>query len=138
MREKKKLWKNKRMCGQFAKEMPETTDEIETWNWPRKANLKVETEAMSFATQEQAIRTNYLRHKIDKIAQSPLCRMCDKKRETISHIVSECDELAQKEYKRRHDNVARIVHWRLCGKYNLKKVKIGMNILQKVLFKRRK
>ena len=29
--------------------------------------------------------------------------------------------LAQKEYKRRHDNVARIVHWKLYGKYNLKK-----------------
>ena len=26
----------------------------------------------------------------------------------------------QKEYKRRHDNVARIVHWKLCGKYSLK------------------
>ena len=41
--------------------------------------------------------------------------------ETISHIVSECEKLAQKEYKRRHDNVARIVHWKLCGKYNLKR-----------------
>ena len=29
--------------------------------------------------------------------------------------------MAQKEYKRRHDNVARIVHWKLCGKYNLKR-----------------
>ena len=62
-----------------------------------------------------------MKHKIDKTAQSPLCRMCDKKSETISHIVSECEKLAQKEYKRRHDNVARIVHWKLCGKYNLKR-----------------
>ena len=71
--------------------------------------------------QKQAIRTNYGKHKIDETAQSPLCRMCDKKSETISHIVSECEKLAQKEYKRRHDNVAKIVHWRLCGKYNLKR-----------------
>ena len=47
--------------------------------------------------------------------------MCDKKSETISHIVSECEKLAQKEYKRRHDNVARIVHWKLCEQYNLKR-----------------
>ena len=47
--------------------------------------------------------------------------MCDTKSEIISHIVSECEKLAQKEYKRRHDNVARIVHWKLCGKYNLKR-----------------
>ena len=26
MREKKKLWKNKRMYGQFVREMPETTN----------------------------------------------------------------------------------------------------------------
>ena len=62
-----------------------------------------------------------MKHNIDKTAHSPLCRMCDKKSETISHIVSECEQLAQKEYKRRHNNVARIVHWKLCGKYNLKR-----------------
>ena len=56
-----------------------------------------------------------MKHNIDKTAQSPLCRMCDKKNETISHIVSECEKLAQKECKRRHDNVVRIVHWKLCG-----------------------
>ena len=118
MREKKELWKKERMYGQFSREMPETTDKKETWYWLRKAELKVETEAMLCASQEQAIRTNYVKHKIDKTAQSPLCRMCDKKSETISHI---CEKLAQKEYKRRHKNVARIVHWKLCGKYNLKR-----------------
>ena len=121
MSEKKKLCENKRMYGQFVREMPETTDEKETWCWLRKSDLKFETEAILCAAQEQAIRMNYVKHKIDKTAQSPLCRMCDKKSETISHIVSECEKLAQKEYKRRHDNVARIVHWKLCGKYNLKR-----------------
>ena len=45
--------------------------------------------------------------------------MCGNKNETVSHIVSECSMLAQREYKRRHDNVARYVHWRLCEKYKL-------------------
>ena len=62
-----------------------------------------------------------MKHKIVKTAQSPLCRMCDKKSDTISHIVSECEKLIQKEYKRRHDNVARTVHWKLCGKCSLKR-----------------
>ena len=66
MTEKKELWKNKRMYGQFVREMSETTDEKETWNWLRKADLKVETETMLCAAQEQAIRTNYVKHKIDK------------------------------------------------------------------------
>ena len=109
MREKKELWKNKRMYGQFVREMPETMDEKETWNWLRRADLNVETETMLCAAHEQAIRTNYVKHQTDKTAQSPLCRMCDKKSETISRIVSECEKLGQKECKRRHDNDARMV-----------------------------
>ena len=53
----------------------------------RKADLKVETKAMLCVTQEQVIQTNYQKHKIDKTGHSPLCRLCDKKNETISQIV---------------------------------------------------
>ena len=49
---------------------------------------------------------------------SPLCRLCGEKGETINHIISECNKLAQKEYKRRHDNIARLVPWKLCCKYD--------------------
>ena len=101
--------------------MPETTDEKGTRYRLRKADLKFETEAMLCAALEQAIRITCVKHKIDKTALSPLCRMCDKKSEAISHIVSECEKLAQKDYTRRHDNVARIVQWNLRGKSNLKK-----------------
>ena len=69
--------------------MQEITYTKETWNWLSKADLKVEMEAMLCAAQEQAVRTNYVKHRQIKTAQSPLCRMCDKKNETISHIVSE-------------------------------------------------
>ena len=41
MREKKEFCKSTRMCGQFVRDMPETTDEIDTWKWLRKADLKV-------------------------------------------------------------------------------------------------
>ena len=37
----------------------------------------------------------------------------------MHHIICECSNLAQKEYKRRHDNVERIVHWEICKKYYL-------------------
>ena len=71
-------------------------------------------------TISRAFQTNYVEHTIDKTGQSALCRMCDKKSETIFYVVSECEKLAQTEYKRKHDP-ARIVHWKLCGKYNLKR-----------------
>ena len=65
-----------------------------TWEW--KSDLKVETEALIFAAQEQALRTN-VKFNIDKSVDSPLCRLCNQKGETISHILSECNMLAQKE-----------------------------------------
>ena len=42
--------------------------------------------------------------------------MCGSKGETVAHVVSECGKLAQTEYRGRHDNVARYIHWQLCGK----------------------
>ena len=112
-------WTEKKMYGQFLREMPETVDKDKTWEWTRKSDLKVETEALIFAAQEQALRTNYVKFNIDKSVDSPLCRMCNQKGETINHILSECKMLAQKEYKRRHDNIARLVHWKLCCKYDM-------------------
>ena len=44
--------------------------------------------------------------------------MCRKVDESIDHIVSGCSKLAQKEYKRRHDNLGKIVHWKLARKSN--------------------
>ena len=38
--------------------------------------------------------------------------------ENIDHIVSGCSKLAQTEYKRRHDNLGKIVHRKLTRKYN--------------------
>ena len=49
--------------------------------------------------------------------------MCKQNNETISHIVSGCPKLAQKEYKTRHDNVARAVHWDLSEKYGFERSK---------------
>ena len=44
--------------------------------------------------------------------------MCRKVDESTDHIVGGCSKLAQKEYKRRHDEVGKIVHWKLARKCN--------------------
>ena len=69
------------MYEQFVIRMLETTDGKETWKL-RKTNLKDETEALLFTAQEQAIRTNHVKHKIDKIDELTLCRICGKKSNT--------------------------------------------------------
>ena len=79
----------------------------------RLGDLKVETEALVFAAQEKALGTNYVQFNIDKSG-------CVAKRvETINHYISNCSYLAQKEYKRRHGNIARLIHWMLCCKDDL-------------------
>ena len=82
----------------------------------RKGDLKGYTEALICSAQEQALRTTYIKFRIDKKAESPMCRMCGEKAESGNQLTSECSKLAQHEYKRRHDNVARYVHWQLCRK----------------------
>ena len=44
--------------------------------------------------------------------------MCRKVDESIDHIVSGCSKLTQKECKRRHDNLGKIVHWKVARKCN--------------------
>ena len=68
------------------------------------------------AAQNQSIRTNLVKARIDKSQGESLCRMCRKVDENIDHIASGCSKLAQKEYKRRH--VGKIIHWKLARKCN--------------------
>ena len=35
----------------------------------------------------------------------------------INHIISECNKLAQREYKTRHDWVGKVIHWELFKKF---------------------
>ena len=74
-----------------------------------KGDLKGCTEALICSAQEQALRTNYITFHIDKTIDSLLCRMCGERGESIYHLISECRKLAQRDYKRRHDDVARYV-----------------------------
>ena len=46
-----------------------------------------ETESLIFAAQEQAIRTNVIKGKIDKSQEQTKCRMCSRADETINHMV---------------------------------------------------
>ena len=69
--------------------------------------MKRQTESLIVAAQNQSIRANLVKAKIDKSQGNFLCRMCRKVDESIDHIVSGCSKLAQKDYKRRHDNLGK-------------------------------
>ena len=69
-------WKGKRLHGRFLREIPGTTHVRGTWGRLRKAELKIQTEALICAGQEQALRTNHVTDTMLTAipCESPLCR----------------------------------------------------------------
>ena len=59
--------------------------------------------------------------------ENPFFRMCG---ETVQHIICECEKLVQGEYKRRHDTVAKLVHWKL---YKTQRTQTSLRRLQDIL-----
>ena len=107
-------WKNKRIHGQFIRDN-EDIAYIKSWNWLRNGHLKRKTESL-ISAQDQCISINIIKRKTDGTRNDPKCRMCKANDETITHIISECPKLLQKEYKRQHDWMGKTVHWDICKK----------------------
>ena len=105
------------MHGQYLRQTKEVKSD-HCWAWIQNGDLKRETESLIVAAQNQSIRTNLVKAKIDKSQGDFLCRMCRKVDESRDHVVTGCSRLAQREYKRGHDNVGKIVHWKLASKCN--------------------
>ena len=110
-------WDKKVLHGQYLRQTKEVRSD-QCWAWLLNGDLKRETESLIVAAQNQSIRTNLVKARIDKSQGDSLCRMFRKVDESIDHIVSGCSRLAQKEYNRRHDNLGKIVYWKLARKCN--------------------
>ena len=110
-------WEEKALHGQYLRQTKEVRSE-QSWVWLQNGDLKRETESLIVAAQNQSIRTNLVKAKIEKTQKDTQCRLYKKADESIDHVVSGCNKLAQKEYKRRHDNLGKTVHWRLARKCN--------------------
>ena len=92
-------WEEKVLHGQYLRQTKEVRSD-QCWAWLQNGDLKRETESLIVAAQNQSIRTNLVKARIDKSQADSLCGVCRKVDETIYHIVSGCSKLAQKEYKR--------------------------------------
>ena len=110
-------WEEKCLHGQYLRQTKGVRSD-QCWVWLQNGNLKRETESLIVVAQNQSVRTNLVKAKIAKSQGDSLCRVCRKVDESIDHIVSSCSKFAQKEYKRRYDNLGKIVRWKLGRKYN--------------------
>ena len=71
---RKTSWTGKIIHGQYARAIVEAGADVEeTWSWLHQQDLKKETEGLIIAAQDQALRTNYIKFRIDKTATSPMC-----------------------------------------------------------------
>ena len=105
--------KRKRMDSSSGK-----VDKDKIWQWS-KVVLKIRTEALLCASQGVGHQGNLYKVPQWQDQWKPLCRLYGQKSQRVQHSVSGCEKLAQKEYKRQQDNVAKKVHWVLCKKYGL-------------------
>ena len=102
---RKQKWEGKQLYGRF-KRLINNISHDKTWTWLRKGNFERETESLLIAAQDNAIRTNNIKARIDKTQQNSKCRLCGDRDET-NHMISECSKLAKLEYKARHDSVGK-------------------------------
>ena len=112
---RKQKWEGKQFYGRFQR-LRNNISPDKTWTWQRKGNLKGETESLLIAAQNNAVRTNQLKARIDKSQQNSKYKLCGDRDETINHIISECKKLAQKEYKTRHGWVGKVSPWEMYKK----------------------
>ena len=99
---RKQKWEVEQLYGHF-KQLISNIAHRKMWTWLIKGNLKRETESLQIAVQNNAIRTNHIKARIDKTQQNSRCRLHGNRDKIINHIICECSKLAQKEYKTGHD-----------------------------------
>ena len=118
-RERKERVTNKEMHGKFFREVKEFAC-ARSCEWVKSGYVNKSTEGFLFAAQEQALHTNWLKARIGGKGVDLKCRKCGEQAETVAHLASGCGELAQLEYKKRHDRMGLRVYWELCKKYGVK------------------
>ena len=84
---RKQKWEEKQIYGCFNRLIRNILQK-KTWMWLRKENLR-ETESLQIAAQNNAIRVNHIKARIDKTQQNSKCWLCVNRDEMINHIISE-------------------------------------------------
>ena len=65
-------WEGKQLYWRFKRLIKNIPHE-KTWTWLRKGNFKRKTESLLIAAQNNAVRTNHIKARIDKTQQSSKC-----------------------------------------------------------------
>ena len=86
--------------------------------------MKLKTESLLIAAQNDAIRIYFIKVKIVKTQKDNKCRLYSYREEMVNPI-NECSRLTQKEYKSKHDWVEKVIHGEWCKKFKYDHAKKG-------------
>ena len=116
---KKRLddWEEKILHGQYLRQTKEVR-KLSVLDLASECKYKKGYRRPYSDTSESECKNKLVKAKIDKSQEYSFCTVCRRVDESIDHIISSCNKLAQKEHKRRHDNLGKLVHWKLAGKCN--------------------
>ena len=107
--------KQKALHGRYWKVIDRAyVDVALSHRWLKSSTLKPETEGFLLATQDQVLKTRNYEKVIIRCRPDDSCRVCGNDHETISHLISGCEQLAGTAYVERHDRVVKYIHWCLC------------------------
>ena len=96
LKNRQKRWQSKPLHGQYLQDIKDKTNNNITCSWLKNGELKKETEGFLLAAHDQALRTNAIKAKIDKVTEDSKCRLCKEKDETINHLISSFSKIADR------------------------------------------
>eukprot|EP00957_Ditylum_brightwellii_P086632 6591604-Ditylum_brightwellii.AAC.1 len=67
-------------------------------------------EAVTCAAQESALAMKYVQ-KVYKQDVNPICHICCKENETISHVLNGCELLVATKFTKQHNTTCECLHW---------------------------
>lgn len=114
-------WLGKALHGTHPNELkqPHLNEEVSN-AWLTRGQLFSETEGFFMAIQDRVIATkNYRKVILKENMSNDLCRKCARSSETIEHVIGGCQNLANHDYLKRHNNVSKIIHQELAKKFGL-------------------
>lgn len=115
-------WALKALHGKYYHTLSnQNVDQKMSNKWLTNGSIYAESEGLMFAIQDEVLPTrNYIKYIIkESSAHEDVCRRCGMRGETIDHIISGCPTLAQSDYLKRHNNVAKIIHIELLKLNNI-------------------
>ena len=85
-------------------------------HWLEKCETSPKVVSNLVALQDRTIFLNLMRNK----EGTKVCPICQDRKVSIDHLATKCNRLLDRQYKRRHDNITKLIHFNILKKFGFK------------------